>query len=119
MLINTQQRHTRSNGVFLGNPGSHCVRSFVDFRDDYELAAELQDSENFAHVPWQIGPPEVGFHGGGEVERVGRKWQMRNRAVADLNAAKLYPPSIRFLCYGDALLGIIHAVDFSLLGDCR
>jgi hypothetical protein len=88
--------------------------SFVDFRDDYELAAELQDSEDFAHVPWQIGPPEVCFHGGGE-----RKRQLRNRAVADLNAAKIYPPSIRSLCYGDALLGIVHAVDFSLLGDCR
>ena len=80
---------------------------------------ELQDSEDFAHVTGQVGPPEVCFHGSYQIERAIRKRQLRNRAVPDLDAAEIYPSRIRSFCCRDAFVGIIEAVDFSLCGDRR
>lgn len=114
MLIHTQEHHACSRGVFFGQLGNSGDRSFIDFRNDDEAAAWLGDAEHFARVAGQIRPPEVSFHGGDEIERAVRKRQLRNRAVADLHAAEIDPACIRSLGRGDALVGIIDAVDFSL-----
>ncbi len=119
MLINAQERHACSRGGFFGELCSHGIRSFMDFRDEDERAAGLQDSEDFAHITGQVGPPEVHFLGSDEIERAIRKRQLRHRAVPDLDAAEVYPLCIRYFCCGDALVGIIDAVDFPLRGDRR
>jgi len=46
MLINAQERHACSRGVFFGELCSHGVRSFIDFRDEDERAAGLQIDES-------------------------------------------------------------------------
>jgi hypothetical protein len=59
MLSDAQKRHACSRGVFfreLSSPGSH---SFINFRDDDERAAGLQDSQHFAHVAEQVRPSEL------------------------------------------------------------
>ncbi len=119
MLINAQDCHARPCGVFFSKLCSHGVRSLIDFRNEDERATGLHDSEDFAYVTGQVGPPEVGFHGRDEIEHAARKRQLRNRATPDLDAAEIYPSCIRSLCCGDALVGIIDAVDFSLRGDRR
>ncbi len=119
MLINAQERHASSRGVFFGELCSHGVLSFIDFRNEDERAAGLQDSEDFAYVTGQVGPPEVGFHGRDKIEHAVRERQLRHGAVPDLNAAEIYPSGIRSFCCGDALVGIIDAVDFPLRGDRR
>ncbi len=119
MLINAQERHACSRSVFFGELCSEGIRSFIDFRDEEERAAGLQDSEDLAHVTGQMGPPEVRFHGRDEIEHALRKRQLRHRAVPDLGAAETYPLCIRSFCRGDALAGIIDAVDFPLRGDGR
>jgi len=95
MLINAQERQARSRSVFLGELCGRSVRSFIDFRDQDEPAAGLQDSEGFAHVTGQVGPPEVGFYRCDEIEHAVRKRQLRHRAVPDLDAAELDPLRIR------------------------
>ncbi len=119
MPLNAQERHARSRGVFFGELRSHGVRSFIDFRNEEERAAGLQYSEDFAHVARQVGPPEVCFHGRDEIEHALRKRQLRHRAAPDLHAAEIYPLCIRSFCCGDAFVGIIDAVDFSLRGHRR
>ena len=119
MLVNAQERHACSRGVFFDELCSRGVRSFIDFRDADERAARLQDSEDFAHVTGQVGPPEVCFHGSDDIEHAIRKRQLRHRPVPDLDAAEIYPLCIRSFCCGDALVGIIDAVDFPLRGDRR
>jgi len=51
------------------------------FRDEAEVAAGLQDSEDFAHVTGQVGPPEVSFNGRDEIEHALRKRNLRHGAV--------------------------------------
>src|SRR6266403_4808503 len=119
ILINAQERHACSRGVFFGELCSDGVGSFIDFRDEHGRATGLQDSEDFAHVTGQVGPPKVGFHGRDEIEHAVRKRQLRNRTAPDLDAAEIHPSCIGSLCCGDALVGIIDGVDFSLRGDRR
>src|ERR1700686_2718314 len=43
-LINTQECHARSCGVFFGKLCSHGVRSLIDLRNEYERTTGLHDS---------------------------------------------------------------------------
>ena len=117
MLIHAQEQHARSRSVFFGKLGNRCVRSFINFRDQDDGSAGLRDAEDFTHVSGQVWPPEVCFDGGDEIEHAVRKRQLRNRTVADFDAAQIDPSRIRFLGCADAIFGIVDAVDFSLRSD--
>jgi hypothetical protein len=91
MFVDAEEPHAGSRDVFFGELGSGGVRPFVDFGDDDELAAGLEDSKDFAHVSGQVGSPEVGFDGGDEIERVVRKRELRDRAGANFDSPEFYP----------------------------
>jgi hypothetical protein len=91
MLINAQECHACSRGIFFRNPCGHGIRSLIDFRNEDERAARFQDSEDFANVTGQVGPSEVCFHCCKEIEHAVRKRQFRNRALPDLDVAGSYP----------------------------
>jgi hypothetical protein len=97
MLINTQKCHAGSRGVLFREFCSHGVRSLIDFRNKDERATWLDDSEDFAHVTGQVGPPEVRFHRRDEIEHAVWKRQLRNRALPDFDATDINPSCIRFL----------------------
>lgn len=117
MLLHAQQRDGATIGIFFGKPGRDGIGSFVDFRDEDERAAGFRDAEDFVHITGQVGPPEVGFHGGDEIEHGVWKRQLRNGGVADLDAAEIDPSCVGSRCCGDALFGIIDAVDFPVRGE--
>ena len=50
MLICAQERHADLRGVFFDELGRHGVRSFINFRDEDERSAGLQNPENLAHI---------------------------------------------------------------------
>src|SRR5690349_22628771 len=119
MLVDPQEGHAGSRGVFFGKLRNLGDRSFIDFGNDDERAAGLGNAKDLAHVAGQVGPPEVGFHGSDEIEHGIGKRQLRNGAVADLDATKVDPLRVRSFGRGDALFGIIDAVYFSVRGDGR
>ena len=71
-------RFSRHTFCQLGRRG---VRPLIDFHDEDERAARLQDSEDFAHVAGQVGPPAVRFHGSNQIEHAVRKRQLRRGAA--------------------------------------
>lgn len=85
MLVDTQEIHASFSRVFFaseapplesspdGRPDSKQLghprcRSLVDFRRYDEPPSRLQDSEDFAHVPWQVRPPDVRVHSCHKIE---------------------------------------------------
>src|SRR6476660_2424102 len=76
MLAHVQDRHT---GPL--RKSMHVLRvlsAVVELRDDSELAARLQDAKDLPHAAVDVVPPEVGFHGRHEVERVVAEGQARH-----------------------------------------
>lgn len=90
------------------------VCSIIDFRDDDELAARIQDSEYFAHTRRQVRPSEVRSHGHHKIEHATRERELRYRTMPNLDTAHTYSSCICFPACGDALLGIINAVNLSV-----
>src|SRR5262249_62174696 len=75
--------------------------------------------EAFANAAGKARPPDVLFYRRNQIESVLRKRQLRDRAFPNLDSALLDPFSIGFAGHGDALLGMIQTVDFSLSRDGR
>lgn len=80
MLVDREELHAGSLGVFLGESGDRGVPPFVDFRDDDELAAGLEDAEDFAHVRGQAGPPEMSLDSGDEMNMASGKGNWETEA---------------------------------------
>ena len=93
------------------------MRAFVHFCDDNEPAAGLYDSKNLAHIGRQVGPPEVRFHRGDQIEHLVAKRELGYRRMLDLDASHVDPARIGSLAGSDTLLGIIHAIDLALGSD--
>src|SRR5262249_47602965 len=109
MLVSSEEQHPGSTGIFFRKPGGYRVCSFVDLRNDDQLASGLKHSADLTHISGQVGPPDVSLHSGDQIEHVTRKWQARDIPVPNLHASCLDCVRVFSTTGGNAFLGVVNA----------
>ena len=117
MLLGSEECHTDKLRVFFEEFSGGRVGSFVDFGNEDECAASLEDAEDFAQVSGQVRPEVVRFHGSDDVEGVIRKRQPGDGGLPYFDPARLDPACICSLGESDAFFGIVNAGHFTLRCD--
>jgi hypothetical protein len=71
MPVEGKEGHSGLGSVFLAEACGGGIGAFVDFGDEDKGSTGFEDTHDFANVVGKVGPEEVGFHGGDEIEGVG------------------------------------------------
>lgn len=114
MLVHGQELHARKGKILFHQRGNFGGSVSVHFGDDHQLPARLEHSQDLTHTGGQVRPPEMRFHGRNQVEYVIGKGKAGDRSFNDLDAPCCDLFFVGLAGHGDALPGIVNAIDLPL-----